>query len=329
MQKRFDVISLPELTVEFFRTQKDIPFSEKSNLIGPFASAAPAIFADTFAKLGGRVGYFGTTGNDEFADCVLNKLSGDGVDISRVVRLKDSTTGVAFTNYYSDGSRKFIFHVVDAAPGKFSCEHLDVDYLLSSRWLHISGNALCFGEETRRAILKAIDIAYENSIPISFDPNLRREIMSDGDISELLFSVLSKTTMFLPSAGEAEAVTGICEETDAVKKLFSLGVKIVIKKDGVNGCKIFTPTEEISVPAFNDIVEVDPTGCGDSFAAAAVLGYMREMPLYDLGLYANAVGGLAATEIGLMEAIKSKEQVEEFLFAHNIISAGFGDYVTR
>ncbi len=317
-RKNFDVISLPELTVEFFRTQKDVPLSEKANLIGPFASAAPAIFADTFAKLGGKVGYLGTTGDDEFADCVLNKLSGDGVDISKVVRLKDSTTGVAFTNYYSDGSRKFIFHVVDAAPGRFCCDYLDEEYILSSSWLHISGNALCFGEKTKDAVLTAIDIAYKNNIPISFDPNLRREIMSSDDISTLLPMVLKKTTMFLPSLGELEAVTGMSKEEDAVNHIFSLGVKIIIKKDGVNGCKIFTLDEVVSVPAFNDIVEVDPTGCGDSFAAAAVYGYMKKMPLYNLGLYANAVGGLAATEMGLMEAIKGKEQVEEFLLSHSL-----------
>ncbi len=316
--KRFDVISLPELTVEFFRTEIGVPMSERSTMVGPFASAAPAIFADTFAKLGGKVGYLGTTGDDEFADCVLGKLSDDGVDISKVVRLKNATTGVAFTNYYKDGSRKFIFHVVDAAPGKFSCEHLDEEYIKASKWLHISGNALCFGDETKKAMMRAIDIAYENDIPISFDPNLRLEIMSSDDIKELLTPILAKTTMFLPSAGEAEAVTGYSDEADAIDFMLKLGIKIIIKKDGVKGCSIFTHQENVSVPAFSDIVEVDPTGCGDSFAAAAVLGYMRGMPLYNLGLYANAVGGIAATKKGLMEAKESPEQIKDFLMAHKI-----------
>ncbi len=321
--KMFDVISLPELSVEFFRTELDIPFSKCSEMIGPFASAAPAIFADTFAKLGGKVAYLGTVGEDEFADCVLNKLSNDGVDVSRVVRLKGTTTGTAFTNYYSDGSRKFIFHVLDAAPGKFCCEHLDEEYLKSSRWLHISGNALCFGEETKKAVMRAVDIACDNNIPISFDPNLRLEIMSHEDIENLLSPVLLKTTMFLPSRGEMGAVTGISDEESAVSYLLNLGIKIIIKKDGELGCSIFTEKDKISVPAFTDIIEVDPTGCGDSFAAAAVQGYMQGMPLYNLGLYANAVGAIAATKKGLMEAVESQEQVNEFLKTHgfsNIIA---------
>ena len=66
--------SLGELLVEVFRKEKDLPFSRPGTLLGPFASGAPAIFTHVIANLGYPCGFFATIGEDDFGDCLINKV---------------------------------------------------------------------------------------------------------------------------------------------------------------------------------------------------------------------------------------------------------------
>jgi sugar/nucleoside kinase (ribokinase family) len=305
--------------VEFFRKEVDIPFNIPDDLVGPYPSGAPAIFVDTFAKLGGKSGFIGTVGEDDFGDCIINRLRKDNVDIKHIIKLEGVTTGTAFTTYFSDGSRKFIYHMSNAAPGCFSPEHINENYITSSKWLHISGNVLCFSNTAKAAILKGVGIAYQNNIPISLDPNMRLEMMNKDEVDQILGPVLKKATMFLPSEGEVECITGISNEAEAIDTLLDGNIKMIAKKEGNKGCKIFTREHTLHFKAFTDIEAVDPTGCGDSFAAALVYGYLNNIELKKLGYFANAVGAITATQKGAMEGINSYSQVIDFLKKRNCI----------
>jgi sugar/nucleoside kinase (ribokinase family) len=298
----------------------DIPFDEPGDIIGPFPSGAPAIFIDTLAKLNAHCGFIGTVGNDEFADCIIGRLGRDNVDVSHIVKLEGVTTGTAFTAYFSNGTRKFIYHMSDAAPGRFSPEHIDEEYIQSSRWLHISGNVLAFSHSAKEAIIKAANIAALHSIPISLDPNMRLEMMNKEEIEALLRPVLEKTTLFLPSKGEIECITGSKDENRGAEELLNQGIQIVARKEGEKGCTIFTHDERIHIDAFEKINVIDPTGCGDSYSAAFVYGILHGWAFKKIGLFANAVGSLTATRKGAMEGIESIEEVDLFLKSKELLS---------
>lgn len=313
INKRFDAISIGELVVEFFRQEIDIPFDVPGDIVGPFPSGAPAIFIDTMAKLNGKCGFIGTVGNDEFADCIIGRFKRDNVDVSHIVKLDGVTTGTAFTAYFSNGSRKFIYHISDAAPGRFSPEHIDEEYIISSRWLHISGNVMAFSDSAKEAVIKAASVAALNGIPISLDPNMRLEMMKKEEIEALLKPVLDKTTLFLPSKGEIECITGFKDENRGAVELLNQGIQIVARKEGEKGCTIFTKDERIHINAFENVNVIDPTGCGDSYSAAFVYGILQGWSFEKIGFFANAVGSLTATRKGAMEGIESIEEVILFL----------------
>jgi sugar/nucleoside kinase (ribokinase family) len=313
MNTHFDAISLGELVVEFFRKEVDIPFDRSGELEGPFPSGAPAIFIDTMAKLHAKCGFIGTVGRDDFADCIIERLKRDNVDTSRIFQLDEVTTGTAFTAYFSDGSRKFIYHMKDAAPGRFSPQHIDEEYVKSSRWLHISGNVLAFSDSARSAVIKAAEAATNHNIPISLDPNMRLEIMMKDEIDSLLGPILEKTTLFFPSKGEIECITGSKDEDLGAQELLHQGINVIARKEGEKGCTIFTKHERFHIPAFTDIDVIDPTGCGDSYSAAFVYGFLKGWSFEKTGIFANAVGCITATKKGAMEGIKSLEEVDRFL----------------
>lgn len=81
----------------------------------PSPAERPGIFISTAARLGCSAGIIAGVGRDDFGKNILDRLKKDGVDVSRVLESDKGSTGVAFVTYYSDGERKFIFHV-DGTP---------------------------------------------------------------------------------------------------------------------------------------------------------------------------------------------------------------------
>ena len=135
--KILDVITIGECLVEIMRDKRDVPHSVPGTYLGPYPSGAPAIFADACARLGLKVGIIGAVGKDDFGKLLLDRLKGDGVDVSRMKVLEDNTTGVAFVTYFSSGSRQFIYHIKHAAAGQIFPEDVDLDYVGGSRLLHL------------------------------------------------------------------------------------------------------------------------------------------------------------------------------------------------
>ena len=304
--KNPDIISLGELLVEIMRTEIDVPHESSAELYrGPFPSGAPAIFIDSAARMAKpfnlNTGYIGVRGLDEFGDCIVSKLEQDGVDVSQIRISKNKTTGIAFNQYNTDGSRKFIFAA--GAAGETSPEDVREEYFSNIKALHIMGTALSISESSREACYKAISITRKVNPKaiISFDPNLRPEMLDINIILEISKPVLDETNILLPSGEEAEMLAGIKGEKAACIKLLEKNPNIVVLKQGKRGASVFIENqkEEIHVPAFI-VDEIDPTGAGDSFGGAFIVGYLQGWDLKRSLEFANAAGALKVTHFGPM-----------------------------
>ena len=112
------VVSSGDDVVEIMRINLDEPLDQAGTFAGPFPSGDTPVYVNAVARLGGSAGFMGAVGRDGFGDCVLNRLTQQGVDVKHVRVLPDRTTGIAFVSYASDGSRKFIFHWKEAAAAR-------------------------------------------------------------------------------------------------------------------------------------------------------------------------------------------------------------------
>ena len=315
-----EIICLGELLVEMMRTEMDIPHGIIGAIYkGPYPSGAPAIFIDTVSRLAKpfkfTTGYIGVVGNDQYGECIIKRLQKDGVDTSQIRHLNDKTTGIAFNQYNSDGSRKFIF--ARGAAGETSPMDVKEKYFEDVKILHIMGSALFISKTSRNACYRAIKLAKNKNphVIISFDPNLRPEMLNLEEILEICLSILEKTTIFLPSGEEAEWIADTKGSTEACQQLLGMGPRIVVLKQGKMGCTIFTD-DKINGMRINgfDVREIDPTGAGDSFDGAFIVGYLAGWDLHKIGLFSNAVGALKVESFGPMaftsyeEALKLMER---------------------
>jgi sugar/nucleoside kinase (ribokinase family) len=306
----YDIVSLGALLVEVMRTERDRPLCEPSYFAGPFASGDTPIFIDAAAKLANRCCFIGVAGNDDFGTCVVNKLKKDGVDVSHIRIVDHKTTAVTFVAYFRDGSRRFLYHVTDSAAGLLAPEDIQPEIFTDIKWLHVTGFALSGSRSAEKAIHRALDLITDG-VRVSFDPNIRPEILSVDEIRKLCGRAIDRAELILPSADEAVMLTGARTDDEGCKVWQNMG-KVVVQKRGVKGCRIYSGEGVMDVPTF-PIEEIDPTGAGDAFCAAFLTGLIEGKSLYETGLFANAVGALSVRKMGPMEGIPSKKEVEDFL----------------
>jgi sugar/nucleoside kinase (ribokinase family) len=305
-----EVISIGNMLVEIMRINLDEPLDRPGSFAGPFPSGDTPIYVDTVARLGRRAGFIGAVGADDFGRCLLDRFARDGVDFSCGRVLPDHTTGVAFVAYFGDGSRKFIFHWRHAAAGRLAPDYLQPAYFRGTRWLHLTGCNLAVTDSAREACYQAMDLLPPGA-RISFDPNIRPEVLSVEQVRELCRPVIERADVVLPSLGEAAMLTGAASDEEGCR-LWAAQGKTVVLKQGARGCRIFQGATDVEVPSF-PVEEIDPTGAGDCFCAGFTVALLDGLELPAAGRFANAVGALAVTRKGPMEGAPRREEVAKFL----------------
>jgi len=306
------VVSLGEMVVEIFAKERDQPFHKTGVFLGPYPGGAPAIFVDALALIGCPVGMLATVGDDGFGKYLMDKLEGDGADVGGVVKLHRITTGCAFTSYNSDGARQSIYYSDREAPGHFSREHVSEEYLKDVEFLHLAGNVLTMSDSAREACMKAIDIVKGRGGKISFDPNIRPEMMDLDKMMKIYAPAVEVSYLIQPGEMEAVTMTGIKDRDEACRALLKGQTRIVTRKKGAQGASVFTKEKELEVKPYK-VEEVDPAGAGDCFDAGFVFGIMENWPLEKCLQFANALGALAVTKRGAMAGCARMPEIERFM----------------
>jgi len=301
------VVALGELLVEVMRKGVDQPLSAPGEFVGPFPSGAPAIFADAAARLGVSTGFIGVVGSDAFAQCICDRLSHDGVDTTHIRHAAGYTTGIAFVSYRHDGSRSFLFHLPQSAAALLATSDVDPAYVADAAFVHVTGSALSISESARQACYKAVGVCKAAGGRVSFDPNIRPELLGVDRVREICEPVLQLCDVLLPSGAEAAMLTGDTDEQSACRSLLARGIPLVALKQGEMGSTVFSGGQAIQAPPLR-VTEVDPTGAGDCYGGAFVVGLLAGWDLPRVARFANVVGALAVTRRGPMEGAPKLEE---------------------
>ena len=307
------IVSIGEALVEIMRTERDRPLDQPALFSGPYPSGAPAILASAAARLGADVGFIGTVGHDAFGDCVVRRLAADGIDCRALRRTAERTTGTAFVAYRSDGSRAFLFHTTHSAAVLVDWDQVPAGYWDDVRYLHVMGSALATGDSMRQACYRAAEIVYARGGTISLDPNLRPELMPIERICDICEPILSRCRIVFPSGEELATLTGVRDPQQGAAALLGRGRRAGRAQARRPGLQFFLPAMRSSPFLHSAVTEIDPTGAGDCYDAALLVGLSEGWPLRKAGLFANAVGALSTTRLGPMEGTFTRQEVLAFM----------------
>jgi len=315
MRKQPKIGCIGDLLVEFVCGSKNGHHRRPDTYTGPYPSGAAGIFIDQAAQMGGRCIFVGGVGDDAFGDVVLERLGAHGVDLSLINRVKGVPTGTAFVSYNDDGSRDFVYNILLSAAAHFSGDAQTITALAGFRpdIMHVSGSAL--GDAKMGAsVLAVCEALHAKGVKISFDPNVRKELIGNPAYFASVKRMMAMAAIFLPSETDVETLFPGTDFEDVASTLFAGGAEIVVLKKGEHGCEGMTRDGDSAAFPAHAVTAIDPTGAGDCFCATFVT--LMASGAFDFRgalQRANAAGALAVTKVGPMEGNSTLAAVEALI----------------
>ncbi|WP_291637701.1 sugar kinase [Clostridium sp.] len=310
-----------------------VTFGESMVLFGPDSSGplryvqnfnksiagAESNVAIALAKLGHKVGWFSKLGNDEFGRYIQATIRGEGVDVSRVIFDSKRSTGILFKERFMHSNPNVYYYRKDSAASTLKQEELDASYIKDAKILHITGITPALSESCRKTVFKAIEIAKENNVLVSFDPNIRLKLWTEGEAIPVLLEIAKQSDIIFPGIDEGEMLLGLSNPEDIADSFMNMGCSTVAVKLGKEGCYVADKLNRLYINSYRLENPQDTVGAGDGFAAGFLSGMLNKLDLIECGEYANGVGAMAVLVKGDMEGYPNVEQLMAFIGKKKII----------
>jgi fructokinase len=310
------IICLGEALIDF------IPLDDNNETFQKSPGGAPANVAVGLARLGAKASFLGKVGDDVLGRFLKDTLDRYGVDTTQLHFTKNTRTGVVFVTLGEGGERSFEFYIDPSADRFLEEKEVDEKLFDDHNLLHF-GSISLISEPAQSATKKAVKIAREKGLLVSYDPNLRLGLWeSEEKARSAIRSMLGEADILKISEEELEFITGEADLERGAGRLDEFNIPLILITMGEEGSYIFIQGEEpVKVPAMK-VNAVDTTGAGDAFVSGMLYQlHLLENPLRDLApeevkemaSFAAVSGGLAASTKGAMTALPTLDEVKKRL----------------
>lgn len=326
-----DIVSLGEILVDMFPAELGRGLTEVS-AFRPKPGGAPANVAVAARRLGAEAAFIGKVGDDAFGHHLVAVLGAEGVE-TRAMRVDtDARTTLAFIAMPDENTAEFVFYRNPGADTRLDPAELDRDLLAVTRAFHFGSLSLT-DDPARSATLEAIRLARAGGALISYDVNYRPSLWrSPQDALDRALSTLPQADLLKVNKTELALLSGRDDLSlapadlgAAARVLLDKGPELIIVTLGPQGSYFQTAAGGALVPGFQ-VQTVDAVGCGDAFIAGLLTqviagddwrANLTPDRLHASLRYANAVGALTALTQGVIPALPTAAQVDEFLSRHS------------
>ena len=313
------VISIGEALIDFIPHEKGRALQDVDNFLR-VPGGAPLNVAAAVSKLGGKSQMLTKLGMDGFGDSILSQIIPLGVDVSRISRTNEANTALAFVSLREDGERDFSFYRNPSADMLLSKDEIIAEDFNERDILHFCSVSL-IDAPIKEAHRRAIEIAEEKSVLISFDPNVRLPLWkTPEECQKAIREFLPLANIVKISDEELEFITGVSDEEAALNWLLQGNVEVVIYTKGTNGAEFITKNKRVFSPSFK-VEAQDTTGAGDSFIGSFLyqvaqgeytleqLINLDDSKIKEILTFSNATAALTVCKKGAIGALPRKEEV--------------------
>ena len=216
MEKKYDVVALGELLIDF--TENGLS-SQGNPLMEANPGGAPCNVLAMLNKLGKKTAFIGKVGRDQFGTMLKTVVEESGTDVTNLMMDDEVHTTLAFVHTFPDGDREFSFYRNPGADMMLKKEEVDPEIIKAAKIFHF-GTLSSTHPEVREATRYAIDVAKENGLLVSFDPNLREPLWDSlEDARKEIEYGLGKCDILKISDNEMEFMTGTDDYNKGVEML--------------------------------------------------------------------------------------------------------------
>ena len=294
MAPRFDLVGVGlNATDTLILVPKFPPYAGKApftrEIVSPGGQVASAL--TVCAKLGQRVKYIGSVGDDQRGRIQIESLREAGMNLDDVQVITGCPNQSAYIVVdQSTGERTIFWHRPECL--RIDPTRITPEKIACARMLHVDGH-------DTPAVERAARFARECGVPVSVDidtiyPGFERVLPS--------VDYLVASTEFPPRwTGEPDPVRALARIQD------EYGMRVAAMTLGEYGALARAAGRIHYSPAF--VVDcVDTTGAGDVFHGAFCYAVLEGLPLEETLEFANAMAALNCTQFGARGGIATLEE---------------------
>ena len=316
MEKRFDVIAMGELLIDFTMNGQS---EQGNNLFEACPGGAPCNVLAMLNKLGKKTAFLGKVGDDQFGRLLRDTISSAGIDASNLLTDDEVNTTLAFVHTFPDGDREFSFYRKPGADMMLKEEEVDYDLIRQSKVFHF-GTLSMTDEPVKTATKRALSVAKEAGCMITFDPNLRpplwktldeaKEQMEYGFENCDVLKISDNEVEFLFDTTDYDKGAALIEE--------KYHIPLVLITMGKDGSRAYYRGRKVEAAPFLQEHTIETTGAGDTFCAST-LNYVLEHGLDDLAdenlaellTFANAAASVITTRKGALRVMPTRDEIQK------------------
>ena len=305
MDNRLQVVGLGMCTFDVLIRSLELPTWEHGTRLSAFGfdgggPVGTAMVAS--ARLGARVGFIGTAGNDVPAEFKMRSMVECGIDLSHMVYRDLPDDQIVVVNIHAETGERVFSGVQRWGETLIQPLELDRDYIISADYLHLDGfhNAAAIqAAQWMRAAGKTVVLDGHRT---------------DGPVGEHLRVLIPYVDVLISGSGFARGLTGIDDILEAGVAILAMGPRIFVQTEGEDGSYTVTGGECFHTPAF-DVDVIDTTGAGDVFHGAYIVGMLHGWDARQTARFATAVSALKCGKMGGRAGIPRFDEVMAFLNA--------------
>ena len=312
-----DVVALGELLIDF----TDNGLSQQGNKIFEAnPGGAPCNVLAMLSKYGKKTGFIGKIGNDTFGTILKETIEKIGIDTKGLIMDKNFNTTLAFVHTFEDGDRDFSFYRTLGADCMINENEITEDLIKDYKVFHF-GTLSMTNETCFLATKKALEIAKNNNMIITFDPNLRPPLWDNlEDAKEKINFGLNYCDILKVSEEELEFLTNEKDIEKGVSIIKSkYNIKLIVVTMGKNGSYSFYNGISVFGKPFSMANTIETTGAGDTFMASVInyildnsLNLTKEQ-LENMLKISNAAAALITTKKGAINVMPSIDDINSLL----------------
>lgn len=315
MDKKYDVIALGELLIDF--TDNGMSGQENA-LFEANPGGAPCNVLAMLQKLGHKTAFIGKVGEDIFGHKLKTTLEEVGIDTTNLLLDKEVRTTLAFVQTMPDGDRDFSFYRNPGADMMLREEEVKGELIKQSRIFHF-GTLSMTDEIVRNATKRALSIAKENDVLISFDPNLREPLWKSlEEAEEQVRYGLKYCDVLKISDNEIQWLTKEEDFDAAVAKLQKeFEIPLILLSMGKSGSRAYYRNLRVEAAPFLQENTIETTGAGDTFYGSCLhfvlengIEKLKEETLKEMLVFANAAASIITTRKGALRVMPEVAEIK-------------------
>jgi sugar/nucleoside kinase (ribokinase family) len=275
------------------------------------AGGCAANVAIDLAKQGISVEVTGCLGKDSSARVLLSSLEEAGIGCDRIVYSTDLPTSKTVILLVAGQDRRYIHSF--GANAAFTVSHIDRDWVRSLQVFYLGGLFLmpAFLPEE---LVDLLSFCRQHGVVSVVDV----VIPQNTNIPKNLAPFLKLTDYFLPNEDEAFVMTGQSDPLEQLRIFRDWGANTVVITRGKQGVMAARGQDCWQAGIYEMKNVVDPSGCGDAFAAGLVTGIAAGWDMPAMIRYASALGASAIRALGTTDGVFTAGQAENFIRANRL-----------